>query len=324
MVSASSPTRTRPAQSLRALLTGLVDYAGLFPPARLEMQAAVETFYRHRRGPNAYALQRFICPVSRLGEWARAAESYLAEKRRTANGEMPPETWIISVLIDGKLEENLDAIQRFNDAWRSARPEHKHAQHAVIDTVEIKVMTPETIDTALDLLPEDLFTFFEVPIDADFRGFATALAGTGEAAKIRTGGVVPEAFPTINRVAEFIAMMHAAEVPFKATAGLHHPIRAEQPLTYEPGCPRGVMHGFVNVFMAAALLHAGKIEPRDLAEVIGEELPAAFTFADDYAQWRDVRISTPEIAHARENFAICFGSCSFDDPIQDLQALSLL
>jgi hypothetical protein len=305
-------------------MTRLVDYAGLFPPAKLEMAKGVSDFYRHRRGSQAFALSRFICPVSRLGEWARAAEQYLAEKRRTSNGELPPETWHISVLIDGQLEEQLAMIERFNDAWRSARPEHKNAQHAVIDTVEIKVQTPQTIDTALDLLPEDLFAFFEVPLDGDFRGFGTALAGTGDAAKLRTGGIVAEAIPSVERVADFIWTMHAANVPFKATAGLHHPLRGSYPLTYEPNAPKAVMHGFLNVFLAAAAINSRTLDAKGVIPLLSEQNAGEFKFTDDAAHWRDVNIPTGAIQEARENFAICFGSCSFDDPTEGLAKLGWL
>jgi hypothetical protein len=310
-----------PTGSLKALMTELVDYAGLFPPAKLDMPKAVETFHRCLKSPESWALARFICPVSRVAEFSRAAESFLAEKRRTANGDLPPVTWRLSVLIDGDLNENLETIQRFNHAWRSARPEHKHAAHAVIDTIEVKVQTPDIIDQAVELLPEELFAFFEVPLEGDLRGFATALAGTGEGAKIRTGGVTASAFPPAERVVEFLSCMHDAEVPFKATAGLHHPVRGVFPLTYEPASPTGTMHGFLNVFVAACALHARAIERRRLMEIVTESDPAAFRFAPDRLAWRDVEMPTDAVQAARETFAICFGSCSFEEPVADLKAL---
>lgn len=309
-----------PTGSLKALMTELVDYAGLFPPAKLEMPKAVETFHRCLKSADSWALARFICPVSRLSEFSRAAESFLAEKRRSAKGDLPPQTWRLSVLIDGELEENLSAIQKFNDAWRSARPEHKHAAHAVIDTIEIKVQTPDIIDQAVEILPEELFSFFEIPLDGDIRGFATALAGTGEGAKIRTGGVTPGAFPSADRVAEFLVCMNAAEVPFKATAGLHHPVRGTFALTYEPGAPTGVMNGFLNVFVAACMLHAGVVDRRRVLEIINETDASAFRFAPDRLAWRTVELPAEAAQAARETFAICFGSCSFDEPIADLKA----
>lgn len=314
--------------SLQALLNGLVDYAGLFPPAKLDMPSAVKAFARHRAGPHAAGLARFVCPVSRLAEFSDAAAAHLASL--PPGIDQPPEDpWAISVLIDGKLEQNLEAIEAFNRAHeQSDGHAHKHAYSAVVDTVEIKVTTPDIIEFAVESLPEELYPFFEVPTDADFRGFAAALAGTGAGAKIRTGGVTPELFPPADRVADFLLAFNAAEVPFKATAGLHHPLRAAHPLTYEPASPTHTMHGFVNVFLAAALVREKSI-PREAAlAVLAESAPAAFRFTDAgvsvAAGGRTWSLTTDELAGARENFAICFGSCSFDDPIADLGKLGWL
>jgi hypothetical protein len=139
-------------------------------------------------------------------------------------------------------------------------------------------------------------------------------------AKIRTGSVKPEAIPSIKDVAAFILACAERRLPFKATAGLHHPIRAEHPLTYETKSPRAVMHGFLNVFLAACFAwHAErKIEP-----ILAEKDAAAFRF-DDRAHWRDRSLSAEQIRAARTEFAHAFGSCSFEEPVHDLEALGLL
>ncbi len=337
--------------SLCALLTGLVDYAGLFPPARLDMAKAVATHARHRAGAHAYGLARFICPASRLNEFAAAAAPLLpdlnaipagagvpvavgagsggvsAGRGGSGGGETalvdgtvpPPEPWTLSVLIDGPLEQNLTAIADFNRAHFK-----NHHYSAVIDTVEIKVATPESIDYALERLPEEIYPFFEVPLSGDVRGFAAALAGTGAGAKIRTGGVTPDLFPTIEQVCDFLFAMHASDVAFKATAGLHHPIREVYPLTYEPNCERCTMHGFVNLFLAAAMLREIDADRATTLHILGEHATTPFVFKDDAVTWRGLRLETGQLANARENFCICFGSCSFDDPIGDLQKLGLL
>jgi hypothetical protein len=143
------------------------------------------------------------------------------------------------------------------------------------------------------------------------------LAPDGLRAKIRTGGLTPEAFPSSQDIAQFLRQCAQHGVAFKATAGLHHPIRCVRPLTYEPDAPRGTMHGFINVFMAAALL------PH--AEAILEEAdPQAFAFDDDTASWRNHAVMTDDLARVREEFAISFGSCSFEEPVKDLQELGWL
>lgn len=143
------------------------------------------------------------------------------------------------------------------------------------------------------------------------------IAAHGLRAKIRTGGVTPDAFPSAERVAAFMRECAEHGVAFKATAGLHHPIRCVKPLTYEADAPRGTMHGFVNVFLAAALIHHAE-------EILMESEAEAFAFDDDSASWRGHRIATDDLARIRAEFAISFGSCSFDEPVSDLKELGWL
>jgi hypothetical protein len=139
-------------------------------------------------------------------------------------------------------------------------------------------------------------------------------------AKLRTGGVKPEAIPSVVEVANFIRECAGRRLAFKATAGLHHPVRSEQPLTYAPDAPRAVMHGFLNVFLAACFAWHGR---RAIEPVLEETDPSAFRF-DDRAHWRDWSLGAAEVEDARANFAHGFGSCSFEEPVRDLQSLGLL
>jgi hypothetical protein len=142
----------------------------------------------------------------------------------------------------------------------------------------------------------------------------------GSFAKVRTGGVKPEAIPPVADVAAFIRTCAERRLPFKATAGLHHPVRAEQALTYEPDAPRAVMHGFLNFFLAAAFAWHGEC---DLEPILAETDPAAFRF-DDRAHWRDRSLDAVQVRAARRDFAHSFGSCSFEEPVHDLQSLGFL
>lgn len=144
-----------------------------------------------------------------------------------------------------------------------------------------------------------------------------SIARAGLRAKIRTGGLTGEAFPAVRNVAEFLRTTRAAGVAFKATAGLHHPLRCVKPLTYEPNAPTGMMHGFVNVFLAAAMLEHAE-------GILAEADAAAFAFTDQGASWRDHFVSTEALVAMRRDFAISFGSCSFEEPIADLRELGWL
>ncbi|MBX3361277.1 MAG: hypothetical protein KF912_09830 [Phycisphaeraceae bacterium] len=317
-------------QSLRTLLAGLIDYAGLFPPAKLEMGPAAEAFARHLRGEHEFALGRFICPVSRLEEFSRAAAVLMPGTFATSGYREYAEStraWAVSAILDWPLpdafEQSLDAIDAFNA---------HHAEEANglarIDTIELKVTRPSAIDEALDELPDDLFPFFEFDLSQDCRGFVAALAGNAESggagAKLRCGGVKPELIPAPEHVGDALCALVAADVPFKATAGLHHPWRAVQSLTYEASAPHAVMHGFVNVFLGAALARAHRLDRGVLLRVLTEEDARAFVFTEDRASWRDLSIDTASLAKVRETFALSYGSCSFDEPFADLARLGLL
>ena len=157
--------------------------------------------------------------------------------------------------------------------------------------------------------------YCEVPPDA-----LDDVAAAGRFAKVRTGGVKPEAIPPVAEVAEFIRSCARKRLAFKATAGLHHPVRAEYALTYAPDSPRAVMHGFLNVFTAACFAWHGA---PDIEPVLAETDPAAFRF-DDRAHWRDRSLDVGQVRDARTNFCHAFGSCSFEEPVRDLEALGLL
>lgn len=242
------------ARSAKALFTGLIDYAGLFPPAALPMDEALRRYDTYRNGEHAWMLGRFIVPQDRADE--------------------VPRDFPLSVLgvdeVKASSEREIEAIDN-----------------------------PEAFVEVSDLALIDV------------------LARRGLRAKIRTGGVTPEAFPAVQFVAAFITHCAERHVPFKATAGLHHPLRCVKPLTYAPDAPSGTMHGFVNVFMAAAL-----IEPA--AEILAEDDPRAFHFDDDFASWRDHAIATEDLERVRREFALSFGSCSFEEPVADLRELGWL
>lgn len=309
-------------QPLRSLLSGLIDYAGLFPPAKLAMQPAIDSFARDVRSEHAWMLGRFICTVSRLPEFSEKAAiqlpgTYATSGYREHADDLEP--WKLSVVADRPLEECLDEIDAFNE-------HHSHEDHglAKVDMIEMRVSEVGEIDEALDELPEDLFPFFEFPIAGDPRGFVAALAGDSAAAKIRCGGVTPDLIPPTEAVARFIEACVVGGVPFKATAGLHHPIRAEYPLSYEPDAPRGRMHGFLNVFLAAALARHAGLRGEELIAVLDESEPSAFESTAQGVRWRGRTLDAVQLAHTRERTALGYGSCSFTEPIDDLRALGML
>ena len=142
-------------------------------------------------------------------------------------------------------------------------------------------------------------------------------------AKFRTGGLTPEGIPSCSEISDFLREAAARRVPFKATAGLHHPLRSTQALTYSVDSPRAPMHGFINVFVAAAFAWHGAGRSL-LVEVLEESAPAAFQFCEHEMRWRDRRLSAAELSESRREFAHSFGSCSFEEPVTGLRELGWL
>ena len=140
---------------------------------------------------------------------------------------------------------------------------------------------------------------------------ASAPANLTLGAKVRCGGATPGATPSVDDLAAFITAAHAHDVPWKATAGLHHPVRAQQ------------AHGFLNLFIAGVALHAGALEADRVAPVLGETDPVAFVVDPAHVAWRDVRLEAEQVAAARER-CVSLGSCSFDEPVNDLRELGML
>lgn len=336
--------------SVRILMTSIVDYAGLFPPAGLDMAATVRNWAAYTSGPNAWMLGRLVVPVARLDEFVREAERYGPHWTTLSGPDSAPEPWRISALVGDKLDADIDRIFEFNrqyapddppdlndepppvaPAERAQKPGAQASTEAaagiVVDAIELKATSAQQIDAAMRSIPEQLDPYIEVPVSGDLRGLIAAMAGTGARAKVRTGGVTPEGIPPARDVARFIFACAAADVPFKATAGLHHPIRAEYPLTYEQGCPRATMFGFLNVFLAAAMIKSvgpGKLPIEELTQILEEPNPAAFVFDKSGVTWRDRRADLARLARVRESFATTFGSCSFEEPEREMRGLGLL
>lgn len=287
---------------IRTLLAQLIDYAGLFPPAALNMQAAVSNFAAYRTGPYAYALGRFIVPAARLEELADALPGDV---------EYP---WNVSALASANLEADLAAIDAFQTA---------HRDRASIDTIELRADTPGQVESAARRIPEDLTAYFEIPVRDDPAELVSAIAATGQRAKIRTGGVTPDAFPEAADIVRFLSRCAEHNAAFKATAGLHHPLRCRRPLTYSPGAPQGWMNGFLNVFLAAAWIRLG-IDPKAIVPLLAVEDRAEFELTRSSLSWHVYRITAADLEHIRHNFAIAFGSCSFEEPLEDLRALGWL
>lgn len=311
-------------QTVHALMRGLIDYAGLFPPAKLDMAPTVRNYAAYRDAWQGEFLARLVVPVARLDEFEREAISLLPREVGEStdddsdDDEMLVDPWRITALTkqagDPGLDDDLDRIARFND-------EHSDPENgfAVVDAIELKAEDVAGIERAVDTIPPDYQAFFEIPWQAgEIRGMVAAVAGEGLGAKVRTGGMTPDLFPPSDALARFIRACAMAEVPMKATAGLHHPIRH-----FNEG-QKVTMHGFVNVISACALALTQRADHETLTSVLDEQAASAFLFTDDAIVWRNHKITLDQLERTRERFFLSIGSCSMDEPTDDLKAMGLL
>jgi hypothetical protein len=294
-----------PARTLHALVAGVVDYAGLFPPAGLSMDEAVAGYAACLASADGWALGRFVVPAARLDELSVAAAPYLVPSA---------EPWRVSALIGDDATGEVAQIRAFNAA---------HTGRLLVDVGELRVSSLAALEPALGAMHAELIAFAELPVAEEPREWLDAVKRAGARAKVRTGGITAGAFPTTPQLARFIVRCAELGVPFKATAGLHHPLRGEQKLTYAADAPSATMFGFVNVFLAGAFALAGLSE-HDVARLLDERDAAAISFGDQSVRWREHSITLDELRHARASFALAFGSCSFREPVDDLRRLGLL
>lgn len=294
-------------ESIRTLLSEIIDYAGLFPPSKLSMAESVTNYAAYKNSNYNWMLGRFVVPVVRLDEFLESSEEFIS---RDADGG-----WRLSVLAGEDIYETFRKIEDFNA---------ENSTKAVCDAIEIKADAPSLIETATEILPPNIKAYFEISPEGDLAEMISTLAINRQRAKIRTGGVTPEVFPTSKSIIRFVRTCLAANVPFKATAGLHHPVRCLKPLTYEANAPEGVMNGFLNLFLMTGFARGG-FKPNLLVELLEDESAENFKFDESGAHWReDYFLSNSQLKVVRERNIISFGSCSFEEPIEDLQGIGLL
>lgn len=287
-----------PHASATALLQGVVDYAGLFPPAGLAMPEAVAEYRAALAGPSAWMLGRFVVPATRLAELAAVL----------ASGPAP---WAVSAIVRDGASDDLAAIAAFNAGASGAR----------VDSIEAKPQSLEGVDRLAVQGRTVGEVYVEIAPGPDVDAWLARVAALGLRAKVRTGGLTADAFPSSVALAAFLAAAVRHGVPFKATAGLHHAVRGAYRLTYEPDAASAPMYGYLNVLLATAALQAG--EPAAVAEALLQQSDAAtLAFADGSVRWGARSFAAAALHTLRARGLVSFGSCSFREPAGEFGALA--
>ncbi len=305
-----------------ALLDGLIDYAGLFPPAALDLAPAADAYARHRRSPEAWMLgpvhrpgrppgrprrrgrpTRARRPLARVGAGARRRARRLARVGPAHARPAPGPERARPDLVCDRFEIKLPAdLARDPDALAGTLADLDRAYTDGGAAGPRAALEVPFLDA-----PDAVAPAAQAVADANGRAGRPAFA-----LKFRCGGVTPDLVPDVETLAPALADALRAGAPFKATAGLHHP------LPNDDDAVGARMHGFLGVFGGAALARVHGLGPgrlgRDLAR---RRTPAAWSVGDDL-RWRSLRATPAEVADARQQAALSFGSCSFDEPLDDL------
>jgi len=287
-----------PAATARALMAGAVDYAGLFPPAQLPLAGALAEYRRALAGADAWMLGRFIVPAVQLSALADAVVRDAHDGRG----------WTVSAIVREHMDEDAAAVQAFNQ-----RAAHLHVR---VDTIECRPSSSASITWLAKTFSPAFTVHVEVGVGPTAPDDLRVVARHQLRAKVRTGGLAPDAFPAPASLVAFIESARAAGVPFKATAGLHHAMRGAYPLSDEIGAQSATMHGFVNVMLATATV-GERLATTTAAALLTRTDRSALVFDDERVRWGDVELSIDAIVRMREAQCVSFGSCSFREPADE-------
>lgn len=276
-----------------AMFAELFDDAAIFPPGNLPLAQAVEQHYQFRASRRHPFIGTFVVGAKSLDDLERVLEGL----RNRAPGKLAP----INLSVTVPLPAVSKALQRADEI-------------SGVQVASIEVSVPDGIsaDQIVASLRSELAhrnrplsTFIEVPRDERAPILISHMRDGEFFAKFRTGGIRQELYPSVDDLAESIRAAVAANIPFKATAGLHHALRNTDPETMFD------QHGFLNVLLAAQDAREGK--------------PLS-TIADTLAE-RDresLRTRAEQLDPAVRAMFLSFGTCSVTDPITELVELGFL
>lgn len=297
---------------IEGFLREIVDYAGLFPPAGLEMSEAVKNYAEYRRSADRWMLGRFVVPLARL-------ESFRENAFDLASIADP---WPISLLVPAPSGDGAE----FFKAMQTISEFNLQNPALQIDSIETKLESLDVAEPVCAAVPDQVQVFWEIDFNEQLDEKIKWLQRMGKphAAKMRTGGVQASMIPTGDDVAKFLRACAEHDVPLKATAGLHHPVRNDFRLTYAADAPTATMHGFLNVFIAALLAKTHFLTAEQIAVVLASQTSTEFVIADDRVGWGMWFVEPWAVEELRRTFAISFGSCSFVEPTSELRQLGFM
>ena len=281
---------------------GIMDYAGLFPPARLELAAALAEYEGWKSGPRSWLVSTFIIPAHMLGQLDQ-------------DGDFPLSV-ILPHPIPVDLEDRLAPFAHRIRALETRLPSELTTQ------AQIREYAAELLDQAARAGLSAPRLFVESPdpgLDAIVTlGCVRPELEAALAFKLRCGGEDPDAVPPPELVAELIWACRDADLPLKFTAGLH------QPFSSDASAEETFHYGFINVFSAALLAFGTQIPLAEIQDCLTDPDPGHFTFVPTHFFWKSRSLDLEALQISRTQSVLGFGTCSVAEPVDALVQLGLM
>ena len=280
---------------------GLIDYAGLFPPASLPLEKAVENYLRYLSCDDVWMLGSFILLAKQIEPLAEILKKV-----------KPGEPLAFSLLPGEDLTADLVKFKKFAD---------DSAHDVSLQAIEFRLTEDDAVrqmEQVMETVAGAAFVYFEKPAGHDLDVVIASAQRLGGGFKLRCGGVEASMIPSPEAVARCIARCVSERVPMKFTAGLHHPVRHFSEIH------GAMLHGFTNIFAATMFCFIHGLNRDQVMEILTDESADSFRFTESGLTWKHLVATADDLAQARKYLAHSYGSCSFDEPREDLTSLGWL
>lgn len=296
-------------------MSGLIDYAGLFPPADLNLKSSINNYSNYIRGSRNWMMSKFILPSSKISGLNDNLMKHF-------NSDFPLNLSLISSDFYLDKVELTSLMDNFPGIVFCTGVESRiHEINQFESLYEKNRIVCSEFDRPIQ-------TFYEIERNSNWENEVKQIVKQlsdlnknyrlNHGFKLRCGGVEKNHFPSSQECAIAINLCRDYNVAMKFTAGLHHPMRH---FSESVGTR---MYGFFNIFIGGMMSYKFQLNIESLLEILEDENANHFQFSDNGVSWKNFDLSQQELQKLRSEAFISYGSCSFEEPCEDLKNLGLL
>ena len=291
------PTQLAP--PLQELFANWIDYAGSFPPASLPTDQVATQLISALNSQHNWFVNRVVLNYDEILTFdsTLAASHSLDSSRRIPLCAVVGEQWQVAMTRLNEIAPELRATQvtAIEGKWTESN------------------LPPELLENH-----NGSTIYVELPIDDELENRLRFLRDAKLCAKLRAGGTRSELFPAVKAVVEFLSGCRRIGLPYKLTAGLHHLWADQYCMTYATDSPKTIMHGFLQVALAALALETDANSIDVATEILKSTSAAHVSITSTGIGWRDQSWSLADFQSLRQNRLHAIGSCSIDEPLDEL------